>query len=34
MDYLGLPWAIRSRLGWTPPYTMRQGLDATVAALL
>ncbi len=25
--------AIRSRLGWTPPYTMRQGLDATVAAL-
>lgn len=25
--------AIRSRLGWTPPYTMREGLDATVAAL-
>ncbi|MHB1054072.1 MAG: UDP-glucose 4-epimerase family protein [Thiobacillus sp.] len=25
--------AIRSRLAWTPPYTMRQGLDATVAAL-
>jgi UDP-glucose 4-epimerase len=25
--------AIRSRLGWTPPYTMRQGLDATVAAM-
>jgi len=25
---------IRSRLGWTPPYTMRQSLDATVAALL
>jgi len=24
---------IRSRLGWTPPYTMGQGLDATVAAL-
>ena len=23
--------AIRSRLGWTPPYTLRQGLDATVA---
>lgn len=26
--------AIRSRLGWTPPVTMQQGLDATVAALL
>ena len=26
--------AIRSRLGWVPPYTMQQGLDATVAALL
>jgi UDP-glucose 4-epimerase len=26
--------AIRSRLGWSPPYTMRQGLDVTVAALL
>ena len=25
--------AIRLRLAWTPPYTMRQGLDATVAAL-
>jgi len=25
--------AIRSRLGWTPPYTLRQGLDATVSAL-
>lgn len=25
---------IRSRLGWMPPYTMRQGLDVTVAALL
>jgi nucleoside-diphosphate-sugar epimerase len=25
--------AIRSRLGWISPYTMRQGLDATVAAL-
>jgi UDP-glucose 4-epimerase len=25
--------AIRSRLGWSPPYTLRQGLDATVAAL-
>lgn len=24
---------IRTRLGWTPPYTLRQGLDATVAAL-
>jgi UDP-glucose 4-epimerase len=24
--------AIRSRLGWTPPYTLQQGLDATVAA--
>ncbi|MEQ1591154.1 MAG: SDR family oxidoreductase [Thiobacillaceae bacterium] len=23
--------AIRSRLGWVPPYTMQQGLDATVA---
>ena len=23
--------AIRSRLGWTPPYTLQQGLDATVA---
>lgn len=23
--------AIRSQLGWTPPYTMEQGLDATVA---
>lgn len=23
--------AIRSRLGWTPPYTLRQGLDATAA---
>ncbi|MCD6706303.1 MAG: SDR family oxidoreductase [Thiobacillus sp.] len=23
---------IRSRLGWSPPYTRRQGLDATVAA--
>jgi UDP-glucose 4-epimerase len=22
--------AIRSRLGWSPPYTLRQGLDATV----
>jgi len=25
--------AIRSRLGWVPPYTMQQGLDATVVAL-
>jgi nucleoside-diphosphate-sugar epimerase len=25
--------AIRSRLGWTPPFSMREGLDATVAAL-
>ncbi len=25
--------AIRSRLGWVPPYTMLQGLDATVASL-
>jgi nucleoside-diphosphate-sugar epimerase len=25
--------AIRSRLGWVPPYTLQQGLDATVAAL-
>lgn len=25
--------AIRSRLGWTPPYALQQGLDATVAAL-
>jgi len=25
--------AIRARLGWTPPYTLQQGLDATVAAL-
>ena len=25
--------AIRLRLGWTPPYSMQQGLDATVAAL-
>lgn len=24
---------IRARLGWTPPYTMREGLDATVAGL-
>ena len=24
---------IRARLGWTPPYTLRQGLDATVADL-
>ncbi|MEW6414083.1 MAG: SDR family oxidoreductase [Pseudomonadota bacterium] len=24
---------IRSRLGWTPPYALQQGLDATVAAL-
>ena len=23
--------AIRSRLGWTPPYTLQQGLDATVS---
>jgi nucleoside-diphosphate-sugar epimerase len=25
--------AIHSRLGWVPPYTLQQGLDATVAAL-
>ena len=24
---------IRARLGWTPPYTMREGLDATFAGL-
>lgn len=25
--------SMRTRLGWTPPYTMQQGLEATVAAL-
>ena len=24
---------IRARLGWTPPFTLGQGLDATVGAL-